>query len=238
MQQIALNSDLGEGYSVYTLTDERIIIPLIDQANIACGFHGGDPTTLMDSLSLCAQHNVSVGAHPSYPDRQGFGRRSMAMSAEELEACILYQVSALVGLAKIHGIAVSYIKPHGALYNDMMKDEAIFNTVLQAVSKLPNSLDLMILATPNYKDFQEKAEKLGIKLRFEAFADRRYTEEGALTARSQSDAVLSETDAIAQAKNFISGGSPFPVDSICVHGDSPSAIAMVKSIRALIPNEK
>jgi UPF0271 protein len=234
VKQVALNCDLGESFGIYALADESQIIPLVDQANIACGFHGGDPTAILKSLSLCKQHSVSVGAHPSYPDLQGFGRRSMVLQPEELDALLIYQIGALIGAASTLDLAIEYVKPHGALYNDMMKNPSILETVLGALAKFPGSLKLMILATPEYEAHQRIASKYGIDLIYEGFADRRYTDSGALTPRSNPDAVLDKIEAVAQAHQFILGNSAFPVDSICVHGDSPAALHMVKEIRALI----
>lgn len=237
-----LNCDLGESFSIYRLCDESKIIPLIDQANIACGFHGGDPSTISQSLALCASHHVVVGAHPSYPDLQGFGRRSMLMSSAELIDCILYQLSALSGLAALKGASVEYVKPHGALYNDMMKNEKVFNSVLEAVAtfnkNLSLSLSLMVLATPNYKKLIESAESVGVSLLFEAFADRRYTQDGQLTPRTEPNAVLNDEQAVQQAQSFIEGKAPFPIDSLCVHGDSDSALNMVKHIRLLLQEQE
>jgi UPF0271 protein len=232
-----LNCDLGESFSIYRLCDESKIIPLIDQANIACGFHGGDPSTISKSLALCASHNVVVGAHPSYPDLQGFGRRSMSMSSAELIDCILYQLSALSGLAALKGASVEYVKPHGALYNDMMKNEKVFISVLQAVAIFNKNLSLMVLATPNYKKLIESAASYGVSLLFEAFADRRYTQDGQLSPRTEPNAVLNDEQAVHQAQSFIEGKAPFPIDSLCVHGDSDSALTMVKHIRLLLQEQ-
>ena len=231
---VRLNCDLGESFSIYKLCDEQHIIPLIDQANIACGFHAGDPSTISASIDLCVEHNVDIGAHPAYPDLQGFGRRSMALDAKELEDCLLYQLAALTGLAQVKGTKLSYVKPHGALYNDMMKIDSIFNTVLSAIAKFDNKLALMLLSTPKFAQYQQQANQKGIKLIFEAFADRRYTEQGSLAPRSEKGAVLNEQAAITQATQFIQGEVGFPVDSICVHGDTESAIALVRKIRTLL----
>lgn len=237
MQQIALNCDLGEGFGVYSVADEKLIVPLIDQANIACGFHAGDPKTLLDSLTLCATHGLDIGAHPSYPDLQGFGRRSMHLSHDELQAILLYQISALNGLTKVVGSKLSYVKPHGALYNDMMKDAEVFSAVLGAITRFPKKLKLMVLATPDFAEYQALAQSKGVSLIMEAFADRRYTEEGKLTPRTQPGAVLTEKEAVRQAEQFITGHAPFPVDSLCVHGDTPAALHMVMQIRELLRGE-
>lgn len=233
-----LNCDLGESFGIYQVCDESKIIPLIDQANIACGFHGGDPSTISQSLALCVRYNVAVGAHPSYPDLQGFGRRSMVMSSTELIDCLLYQVSAISGLASLKGTSVEYVKPHGALYNDMMRDENVFNSVLQAVAHFGRDVSLMVLATPHYTMLNERAASFGVPLLFEAFADRRYTPSGQLTPRTEPSAVLNHEHAVQQAQSFIEGEALFPIDSLCVHGDSEGALQMVKQIRDKISNQR
>lgn len=235
-KKVSLNCDLGESYSVYKLCDESLIIPYVDQANIACGFHAGDPNTILSSLNLCAENDVVVGAHPSYPDRQGFGRRSMSMNPAELKALLYYQLSAIKGLAEISGCKLAYVKPHGALYNDMMKNADILNSVLSAIRFFSSDLKLMILATPDYQVHQSYAADAGVDLLFEAFADRRYTEQGMLRPRSFKDAVLPFNEAREQAKRFVQHKAPFPVDSICVHGDTPEALSLVKYIRECIDN--
>lgn len=188
---------------------------------------------------------MQIGAHPAYPDLQGFGRRSMQLSESELIGCIQYQVSALQGLATLAGGQLTYVKPHGALYNDMMKNTVLRGQVFRAVAQFSNpSLALMIQAHPDHAIFQAEADALGLSLYFEAFADRRYTDEGWLTPRSQSNAVLNHDEAVAQARQLIEQGTittehgqilTCPVDSLCVHGDSPDAVEMATHIRQLLP---
>lgn len=241
-----LNCDLGESYGAWKMPVENDVMGYLDQANIACGFHGGDPVTLRNAIALAKKHGVSVGAHPSYPDLQGFGRRSMAMSAEELIAAIQYQVSALSGMAAIQGVTMEYVKPHGALYNDMMKDMSIYESVLTAMCDIqPSShaVALMIQAVPEFETYQALASQYDVPLLFEAFSDRRYTPKGRLTPRTQAGAVLDSQEAIEQAKHLVSQGIiiasdgtslSLKVDSLCVHGDTPDAVSLVKCIRQLI----
>lgn len=235
MTKIRLNCDLGEGFGIYQVADEAAIMPLIDQANIACGFHAGDAVIIQQSIELAIQHKVAIGAHPSYPDRQGFGRRSMALSAAELRAMLNYQISAVSGMARHLGGEVSYVKPHGALYNDMLVDKALRDTVFTTVRQLgQGKLSLMMLAGSKNQDFTAEADKIGLNLLFEAFADRRYTDDGKLTPRAQSDAVLNHTEALQQAVDFANGKADFHVDSLCVHGDTADALRLVQDIRRAI----
>jgi UPF0271 protein len=238
-----INSDLGESYGVWSMGSDSNVMPFIDQANLACGFHAGDPLVIQKTLTLAKQFNVSVGAHPSYPDLLGFGRRSMRCSARELIALIHYQIAALDGMAKIQDIVLDYVKPHGALYNDMMSDFEIFKTILMAVNKYPKKLALMVQASINNDMYQQQADNLGIKLYFEAFADRCYDDDGRLLSRNQVGAVLSKPDMLLQVKQLVnqsiittSSGKNLNIkaDSICVHGDNLAAVNAIGEIRALL----
>lgn len=218
-------------------------MPFIDMANVACGFHAGDPVVMQNTVSLARSHGVLIGAHPSYPDLQGFGRRSMQVPAEELMAMLHYQIAALEGIAKVQGAVVSYVKPHGALYNDMMKRPQIMQCVMQAIADYPTRLSLMIQATTAFERHLEEAGKLNVPLLFEAFADRRYQDDGSLTPRTEPGAVLDKTAMLAQAKRFIEDSTvitasnnklSLKVDSLCVHGDNQEALEGVKAIRAML----
>ena len=237
-----LNCDLGESYGNWVMGADKLAMPHIDLANIACGFHAGDPMVLQNTLNLAKQHQVTVGAHPSYPDRQGFGRRSMALSEEQLIADLHYQIAAIEGMAKVQGVTVSYVKPHGALYNDMMKDEQVLLRVLKALQSYPSDLKLMVLAGTNNEALQAKAQQHNVSLLFEAFADRRYTDAGTLTPRSQAGSVLDKTEMLAQVKQLLASQSvttdtgaeiQLKADTLCVHGDNEQGINIIKEIRAL-----
>ena len=165
-----LNCDLGE----LQHDNDAQIMPYIDQANIACGFHASDPLTMQKTVQLAVKYNVSIGAHPSYPDKENFGRISMPFEAAELLAIIHYQVGALASICHSEKTQLRYVKPHGALYNDMMADINIFITVCQAISLIQPSLPLMMQALPETKEYQKIAQNWQIKLIFEAFADRAY----------------------------------------------------------------
>ena len=243
-----LNCDLGESFGAWSMPVEAAIMAEIDQANIACGFHAGDPLVMKQAIRSAKQHDVVIGAHPAYPDLQGFGRRSMAIAADELSAMIQYQVSALSGMAKVCGANVSYVKPHGALYNDMMKDTAVMRTVMQSIAEinmqsLNSPLALMVQATSQNAAIKEAAQEWELPLYFEAFSDRRYTDEGLLQSRLIEGAVLSESDALLQAKQLISSGTvttasgatlAIEADSLCVHGDTKGAVSIAKKIRTFL----
>ncbi|MEH8016633.1 5-oxoprolinase subunit PxpA [Rheinheimera muenzenbergensis] len=238
-----LNCDLGESYGSWQMGLDADVMPHIDMANIACGFHAGDADVMARTLALAKQHGVTIGAHPSYPDLQGFGRRSMVLSHSEIVNCMRYQIAALDGMALSAGVTLSYIKPHGALYNDMMAKPVVFAAVLDAVAGFYKPLKLMILATARQQEFAAMAKVQGVELLFEAFADRRYTDEGTLTPRSQAGAVLHGDDMLAQVRQLVKHGSvttasgkqlALQADTLCVHGDNQTAIAQVQQIRALL----
>jgi len=238
-----LNCDLGESFGAWTMGLDSEVMPYIDQANIACGFHGGDPLVMQKTLALAKKHQVSVGAHPSYPDLVGFGRRSMQCSSEEIVALIHYQVAALDGMASAQGLSIDYVKPHGALYNDMMKKPEVFADILTALAKYPKKLALMLQAIPEIEDYKAQAGKLGLTIYSEAFADRCYDDEGRLLARSEPGAVLNKAAMLAQVQQLTEHGTittvsgkviPLHVDSLCVHGDNPEGVQAIGEIKALL----
>lgn len=238
-----LNCDLGESFGSWQMGLDDAVMPYIDMANIACGFHAGDANVMAHTLKLAKQHGVSIGAHPSYPDLQGFGRRSMALSHSEIVNMLRYQIAALDGMARTAGTQITYVKPHGALYNDMMSKPEVFDAVLEAVAGYYQPLKLMILASAEQQQYRELAGRHGVALLFEAFADRRYTDNGSLTPRNQSGAVLSGDESLAQVTQLVklgfvttdSGNTlALKADTLCVHGDNPAALAQLKQIRALL----
>ena len=237
-----LNCDLGESFGAWKMGLDDEVMPHIDMANIACGFHAGDSDVIADTLYLAKQHNVQIGAHPSYPDQQGFGRRSMALSAQELTNCLHYQIAALDGMAKVQGLTLSYVKPHGALYNDMMKNDHILQTVITAVAHYPSPLKLMLLATKDSAKHSLAANSLGVELILEAFADRQYTDEGHLVSRHLEGSVHDKPALLAQVKQLLSDGTVttrsgsilnLNANSLCVHGDNAAGIALIKEIKSL-----
>ncbi|MCG9734004.1 5-oxoprolinase subunit PxpA [Pseudoalteromonas shioyasakiensis] len=237
-----LNCDLGESFGMWKMGLDEQVMPHIDMANIACGFHAGDADVMANTLTLAMQHKVMVGAHPSYPDKQGFGRRSMAMSEKELTNCLHYQIAAIDGMAAVHGLTLEYVKPHGALYNDMMSDEQTLNIVMRAVASYAKPLKLMILATNQAAKHKVQAKELELELILEAFADRQYTDEGKLVARSLAGSVHDKPALMDQVKQLIAHGTvttrsgqqlALNADSLCVHGDNEAGIALIQEIKAL-----
>ncbi|MCC4274110.1 5-oxoprolinase subunit PxpA [Marinomonas communis] len=239
-----LNCDMGEAFGTWKMGMDEQIMPYVDQANIACGFHASDPLTMSKTVALAKQHNVTIGAHPAYPDLVGFGRRNMDIAPTELKALIQYQVGALQGICKAHGTQVTYVKPHGALYNTMMADFSVLETVMQAVSELDPTLVLMVMAIPESDQVRALAEKYQLTLWFEAFSDRLYTDEGRLTPRKQSGAVHQTFDLIEQQVLQLSeqgaltteSGQLLAIqaDTICVHGDGAHAVEAVQRIRQVV----
>ncbi|MFK7730095.1 MAG: 5-oxoprolinase subunit PxpA [Pseudomonadales bacterium] len=243
MNMLRLNCDLGESYGSWSMGLDQEIMPSIDQANIACGFHAGDPLIMARTVAFASEHKVEIGAHPAYPDLVGFGRRSMNCSSEEIVALLHYQIAALDGICSTHGTTLSYVKPHGALYNDMMRDTRIRAAVMQAVSSYARPLKLMILSTGELEIHQQEASELELQLMLEGFADRRYTPEGQLQNRAIEGAVLNEADSMMQVRQLFEKGTVvasdgkelrLQVDSLCVHGDNPAALNAVREIRQLI----
>ena len=240
---LMLNCDLGESYGSWKMGRDDEVMPHIDQANIACGFHGGDPLVMQKTLALAKQNGVMPGAHPAYPDLVGFGRRSMNCSADEIRAFVQYQVSALDGLAKIEGLELAYVKPHGALYNDMMAKESVRAPIMQAIAGYHRPIRLMLQATPEMEQHRDEAEALGIELWFEAFADRCYDDDGKLLSRSKPGAVHTREKMLAQVEQICHQGSVTSVsghtlelnpDTLCVHGDNEEGIAAIRDIRKIV----
>ncbi|CAA6802896.1 MAG: Lactam utilization protein LamB [uncultured Sulfurovum sp.] len=240
---IKLNCDMGEGFGTYSMGLDEKIMPYIQMANLACGFHAADPVTMHKSIKLCKEHDIQIGCHPSYPDLVGFGRREMNCSSEEIVAFVLYQLGALSALCKSYGVTVSYLKPHGALYNQMMQDESIFRSIAKAVAKFDTNLKLMILSSSKNDNYANIANKYNISLLYEVFADRAYTNEGLLVPRGQHNAVISgKEEVLERAKQLMRKGSlksisgkklKLKADALCVHGDNKSALKLIKSLHKL-----
>lgn len=242
-----LNCDLGESFGSWKMGLDSKVMPYIDQASIACGFHAGDPLTLVNTLNLAAKHNVEIGAHPSYPDIVGFGRRSMQCSQEELSAMMLYQIAAVDGVAKSQSLSLTYVKPHGALYNDMMKNEPIRQTILQSISQYNQSgdraLKLMIQATPQFSQHKDEAKRYKVELLAEAFADRCYADDGSLLSRQHEKAIHTQEKMLQQVKQLKEQGTittvqgktiALTVDSLCVHGDNMAAVKLIANIKKIL----
>ncbi|MDI9956913.1 LamB/YcsF family protein [Rhodococcus erythropolis] len=238
---VDLNSDLGEGFGAWTLGDDDAMLELVTSANIACGFHAGDPTTLLATCESAATRGVRIGAQVGYRDLAGFGRRFIDMSPKDLTADVIYQIGALDGLARVSGSRVTYVKPHGALYNAIVHHRRQARAVVAAVVAYDSSLP--VLGLPG-SVFLEEAREAGLEIVAEAFADRAYTAEGALVPRTESGAVLHDPTLVAErVRRMVVDGELDAVDgstvkvaaaSVCVHGDSPAAVDMAAAIRALL----
>jgi UPF0271 protein len=236
---IDLNCDVGEGAGL----DERIL-PLVSSANVACGFHAGDPATIRCTVRLAKRFGVAVGAHPSYPDRLGFGRRAMAASPEEVQDDVTYQVGAVLGFCRAEGVPLVHVKPHGALYNAAAQDRALAEAVCQAVRSIDPALIVVCLAG---SPMVEVARGLGLRCAEEAFADRGYTLRGTLVPRTQPGAVIEDPERVAERVATLARerrllsveGSPVAVsaDTVCLHGDTPGAVELAAAIRGRLDRE-
>jgi UPF0271 protein len=244
MSKILLNCDMGEHYGIWQKSDDEKLMPYIDLANLACGFHASDPVNIDRSVKLVKKYNKKISIHPSYPDMVGFGRRSMKCSMDEISSLILYQCGALDAIAKVNGIEVGYIKPHGALYNDMMKDEEIFTTIVKTISIYNKNLKLLILSTSDNQKYKSIADSYGVGLLYEVFMDRNYSDDGFLVPRSEKNCVIHDSKvALSRIKTLLENGYiesvngvklDIKVDTICVHGDHEEAVEFVKLLRELL----
>ena len=235
--KIDINCDLGEWYGKRNLATEKAIMPYISSCNIACGFHSGDPLTIEKTILLALKHNVKIGAHPSYPDFQGFGRRNMSLSKDELIACVRYQVSALKGMVEALGGKLHHVKPHGALFNFSAKDKMSAEAIGEAISSIDNNLIWYGLSG---SPIEEIAQKYELRFWHEVFADRRYKEDLSLRSRDLDGAVLHDTQMVVeQVKGFVDNNKVLTynglqkniqADTICIHSDTSGAIELAKEI--------
>ncbi|WP_313651242.1 5-oxoprolinase subunit PxpA [Pseudomonas soli] len=221
VKRLLLNCDMGESFGNWRMGQDAKVMPFIDCANIACGYHAGDPGTMRRTVALALEHRVAIGAHPAYPDLAGFGRRSMACSSDEIRDLLHYQV--------------------GALYNDMMATPAILRTVLEAVAAFDSGLPLMLMATADDSAAQALGDEIGVQLWFEAFADRGYTASGHLMSRRLPDAVHHDPALVVEQALRLAKGEALVADdgsevllnasTLCVHGDNDGSVAAVRQIR-------
>jgi UPF0271 protein len=239
MTTIDLNADVGESFGAFTIGADEAVIASISSANVACGYHGGDPSVMRRTVRLAREHGVAVGAHPGFPDLVGFGRREMRVAPEEVEDLVLYQIGALAGIAHSEGVRLSHVKPHGALYNMAVKDRLLADAIARAVAAFERSL--ILFALPN-SDLARAGEAAGLQVAVEGFADRAYEPDGSLTPRSRAGAVVHDVDAVVRrAVRLATAGVivatdgselTMTVDTICTHGDTPGAQALTKALRA------
>lgn len=240
-QMIDLNSDLGESFGVWTLGHDAHVLAYVTSANVACGFHAGDPQIMLQTVRAARDAKVAVGAHPAYPDLVGFGRRSMSCSPEEVYAFCLYQIGALAAVCRSEGVPLCHVKPHGALYNQSCTDAPLARAIARAVHDAAPDLILLGMAGSEH---EVAAEEAGVHFAAEAFADRAYRPDGSLVPRAQEGAILHDPQVIAaRVLQMVRDGTvaaedgtsvPVRVDSICVHGDNPAACQVTAAVRSAL----
>jgi UPF0271 protein len=225
--QIDLNCDLGEGFGAYTAGDDAAMMPYITSANIACGFHAGDANIMQQTVTLCVQHGVAIGAHPSFPDLQGFGRRNMSLSPAEIYNIVVYQVGALLAFVKTANTTLHHVKPHGALYNMAAKDKTLATAIVYAVKEVDPSLFLYGLAG---SELIKAAAEAGLRSCSEIFADRTYLPDGSLTPRTEPDAFIHDAAAAVQQVTLLLQEKRILAETVCIHGDGPHAVVFAKTL--------
>jgi UPF0271 protein len=237
MKKIDLNCDMGESYGAWKMGDDAAIMPLITSANIACGFHGGDPATIRRTVRLAVDNGVAIGAHPSLPDIQGFGRRVMKISPQDMYDLVVYQAGAVEAFARAAGAKLHHVKCHGALYNMAATDEGLSEAMAKAAKDLGG---VMLYVLSNSKNY-EKAKSLGVPVAAEVFADRGYSDDGTLAPRDKPGGMIEDAKkSVEQALGMIEGGFvtslsgkrvPVAADTLCLHGDQPGAVLFAKELR-------
>ncbi|MGD9236015.1 MAG: 5-oxoprolinase subunit PxpA [Desulfobacterales bacterium] len=241
MKRIDLNCDMGESFGAYKLGMDDAVIQYITSANIACGWHAGDPAVMNHTVAIAVEHGVGVGAHPGYPDLLGFGRRNMDCTMEELRNYVIYQIGALQAFCSAHGTRLQHVKPHGALYLTAVENEDVARAVAEAIVQVNPDLRYVALAGAKGELMTRIGQEVGLKVVYEAFPDRAYSPEGTLVSRRQSGAVIKDPQAVSQrALRMVREGVvvaidgsaiPLEAQTLCVHGDNPKAVELVRSIR-------
>ena len=240
LRHIDLNCDMGESFGVWRLGRDPEVMPHITSANVACGLHAGDPSVMLATVKLARQHGVSVGAHPSFPDLQGFGRRSMRLSPDEIRGYILYQLGALWAIARSEGVDLGHVKPHGALYNVAALDRSVAQPIARAVAEFSRDLSLYCLPS---SELEAAGRENGLTTIAEGFVDRAYEPNGLLVDRNQPGAVAAEaSQAVRQALSLARGEVvcrdrsilKLSVQTLCVHGDTPGAPEIAREVKAAL----
>ena len=241
MRRVDLNADVGESFGAFTMGADADLLPFVTSANVAAGYHAGDPSVLRATIRLAKRHGVAVGAHPGFPDLAGFGRREMKATAREVEDFVAYQIGALAGIAAAQSVRLRHVKPHGALYNMAAKDDVLADAIARATASVDRSL--MVFGLPRSKSL-EAARRHGLRAVSEAFADRAYRADGTLVPRGDDGAVIADGDTvvaravmIARDRVVIAADGtrvPLEVETICVHGDTPGAAALANRIRTAL----
>jgi 5-oxoprolinase (ATP-hydrolysing) subunit A len=235
--KIDLNCDMGESFGRYSLGNDEAIMPFITSANIACGMHAGDPSVMRQTVRLAKLHGVAIGAHPSWPDLQGFGRREMSLTSDEVEVFVLYQIGALAAFAKAEDVELHHVKPHGALYNQAAKDRRLANAIARAVKRF--SVDLILVGLAG-SGLVEAGFEAGLRVANEGFPDRNYNPDGTLMSRKLAGAVTESPEEVAAHAvrlaqvgiNF--SGQLIRVDTLCLHGDHSYAAQNAKLVREVL----
>ena len=239
--RIDLNADVGESFGAYAIGHDPGLMKSITSANVAAGFHAGDPTVLRATVRRAKAHGVAVGAHPSFPDLAGFGRREMSMSPREAEDLVLYQIAAVAGVAQVEGVQLQHVKPHGALYNMASRDVALAGAIARAVAAFSHSL---ILFGPPDSELLKAGRAVGLRVAGEVFADRAYEPDGSLVARKKLGAIIHDVDAVIERSvRMAKEGTVVAIDgsvvrlqadTICIHGDTPGADELAAKLRAAL----
>ncbi|MCD6503101.1 MAG: LamB/YcsF family protein [Euryarchaeota archaeon] len=242
--KVDLNSDLGESFGRYKLGMDEEVMKYITSANVACGFHAGDPLVMRKTVRIAKENGVMVGAHPGYPDLMGFGRRYMKISRNEARNYVLYQIGALYAFLRAEGMELQHVKPHGALYNALVSDEELAYGVIEGILDFDKNIIFVALAESKVI---ELAESMGLKVAREAFADRAYKKDGTLVPRSIPGAVIHDKEEVVRrvigiveehkVKTIDGEWIEITADTICVHGDTPEAVELVKYIRKRLEEE-
>jgi UPF0271 protein len=236
--RIDLNGDVGESFGAYEIGHDAALIPVLTSANVACGFHAGDPGVMRATVALAREHGIAIGAHPGFPDLAGFGRREIKATAREVEDFVAYQIGALAGIAAAQSMRVTHVKPHGALYNMAARDEVLADAIARATASVDRSL--MLFGLPGSESL-DAARRHGLRAVSEAFADRAYRADGSLVPRSEPGAVIDDADAVVERAVSIARDRvvvaadgtrvTLDVETICVHGDTHGAAVLAARIR-------
>lgn len=241
MDRIDLNADIGESFGVYRIGDDEHLVPLLSSANVACGLHAGDPVVIDRTISWVAAAGVALGAHPGFADLAGFGRRAMAATAHEIEVSVAYQVAAVAGMGRRAGLAMQHVKPHGALYTEACRSRAMAAAIAAGIASVGPDL---ILVAPWGSELARAGEEAGLPVAFEGFPERGYSADGSLAPRNLPGAILSDPIEVAErALAMVQGSSTtaldgtkvsLRVDTLCIHGDNPAAVAIAKEVRSAL----
>jgi UPF0271 protein len=236
--RIDLNADVGESFGAFTIGDDAGLMKVVTSANIAAGFHAGDPSVLRRTIRLAKAHGVAVGAHPGFPDLAGFGRREMHLTTQEAEDLVLYQLAAVAGVAAAEGVRLQHVKAHGALFNMAAVDRGLAEALARAVASFDQTL--ILFASPR-SEMATEASRFGLRVAHEVFADRAYAPSGRLAPRQQAGAVVDDMGVVvARAVRLVTDGTVvaidgsvlrFDADTMCVHGDTPGAAALAAAVR-------